>query len=75
MLDGTSVFDSTSADAETLFDNQEESSQSSGYRGRLPGRMSSSSLGISVEPIRSVNNIFPRPDISTVSRSDIPATN
>ena len=75
LLDGTtSVFDSTGADADTLFDNPDDGSQSGGYRGRLPGRLSSSALGISTEPIRSVNHIFPRPDLNSVIRSEVSET-
>ena len=67
------MFDTTSTDAETLFDPHDASSQADGYRGRLPGRLSSSSLGITTEPIRSVNNLFPRPEL-TNTRAPGPST-
>ena len=66
ILDGNSVFNSTDAETDTLFDNSDETAQAGGYRGRLPGRLSSSSLGVSTEPIRSINNIFPRPEFGSV---------
>ena len=69
------MLNSTDADTETLFDNQEEGSTGNGFRGRLPGRLSSSSFGMSLEPIRSVNNLFPRPDLSTVAPTSGHATN
>lgn len=63
LLEGTSVFDSSgSTDVDTFFEGNAHSGTSMGHRGRLPGRLSSSSLGISSVPIRSVNNLFPRPE-------------
>ena len=65
LLDGSSVFESTvSADAETMFNESLVGARDSVYRGRLPGRMSSSSLGGPSENIRSVSSVFPRPDFS-----------
>ena len=66
MLESHSVFETStsSTDVETMFGTGEGSAQSAGYRGRLPGRLSSSSLGINPEHIRSVSNIFPRPEFA-----------
>lgn len=64
------MFESTvSADAETLFNESLVGGRDSAYRGRLPGRLSSSSLGGPAENIRSVTSVFPRPDFSTGSVS------
>lgn len=66
------MFDSSgSTDVDTFFDNSTHPGRSSGHRGRLPGRLSSSSLGMSTEPIRSVNNLFPRPDFGETTDAGI----
>ena len=66
------MFDSSgSTDVDTFFDNSAHPSRSSGHRGRLPGRLSSSSLGMSTEPIRSVNNLFPRPEFGEATDTGI----
>ena len=72
LLESHSVFETStsSTDVETLFETGGGSSQSAGYRGRLPGRLSSSSLGINSEHIRSVSNIFPRPEFVPTSSTN-----
>ena len=65
LLDGTSVFESTvSADPDSLFSDSLGNAREQVYRGRLPGRLSSSSIGAPSESIRSVSSVFPRPDLS-----------
>ena len=65
LMDGPSVFESTgSTDAETLFNESLGRVPDHPYRGRLPGRLSSSSLGGPTENIRSISSVFPRPDLS-----------
>ena len=62
---GPSVFESTgSTDADTLFNESLGRVADHPYRGRLPGRLSSSSLGGPSENIRSISSVFPRPDLS-----------
>ena len=63
-----------SADAETLFNESLVGARDSVYRGRLPGRLSSSSLGGPAENIRSVTSVFPRPDFSECPAGPHPST-
>ena len=60
----SSVFESSAAGADeeaTIF----AASDQVGRATRLPGRLSSSSLGGRLEPIRSVSSVFPCPEYTS----------
>ena len=76
LVDGPSVFESTgSTDADTLFNESLGRVADHHYRGRLPGRLSSSSLGGPAENIRSVTSVFPRPNLSSFPQDGRAHTN